>query len=718
MIESRDIRVALLSGGATEWREAVTPLLLAQTDCLVLPDTADELLSLPPMAEPEIIFICHQPGNHDGMAAARQIRALFAVTPLVLLAAGDIDSLKDAVTVGSLAVLEPPFSAPVFLAAFSRCRLIAHALREKALHVQQHLYRSELLMQSPFCCLFVTTNGLVTSCNNEASRIIGIGADTVPEVSDISRRFFAPHSGTFLQEMEKAIQRHTAWNGILYGRLPDTTVRVYQAITVPLTHIDGTSGMLLTLHDITTVQAERSCLRIELQAARDCLTMTVLSETTSNLIQTDMQDNLAPPVLETFSLPVLLESVTSAGAATLPDYLPQQFRGDAGRLGCALKALYSGSKLFGEGTAHLAIAIKERTLSRMVLQFTVTAENRTIPSDNYQGIADYLATPGHAPHAADGLGAAALLVEQIGGSLLIRTERGRCRTVCCSVPLLTEAAAFPSDSSPVPDSIATPLKALKVLVAEDNLLEQTTLKHLLEGIGCQVIIVGNGREAVEEFDQGEFDVVLMDILMPEMDGFEATRLIREREKVTGGAVPVMALTSYSLKAIQEKCAAVGMNGYLAKPVAKGKLLEALQQLGRPQELSTQAEVKMPESPELPILAPRSVLENLDYDLDTYRELIDLYLTDYAAVSDQLAEKLSGDDLTGIKECAHGLKGIVASIGALRLADTANRIQEMCREGDKPECGVWAPRVTTEAAALKAALEQLDWSALEQLAAEQ
>ena len=127
---------------------------------------------------------------------------------------------------------------------------------------------------------------------------------------------------------------------------------------------------------------------------------------------------------------------------------------------------------------------------------------------------------------------------------------------------------------------------------------------------------------------------------------------------------------------------------------------------------------MPESPELPILAPRPVLENLDYDLETYRELIDLYLTDYAAVSDQLAEKLSGDDLTGIKECAHGLKGIVASIGALRLADTANRIQEMCREGDKPECGVWAPRVTTEAAALKAALEQLDWSALEQLAAEQ
>ena len=127
---------------------------------------------------------------------------------------------------------------------------------------------------------------------------------------------------------------------------------------------------------------------------------------------------------------------------------------------------------------------------------------------------------------------------------------------------------------------------------------------------------------------------------------------------------------------------------------------------------------MSELPELAVLEPRPVLENLDYDLDTYRDLIDMYLNDYASVGDQLAEKLSGDDLTDIKECAHGLKGIVASIGALRLADTANRIQEMCREGDKPECGVWAPRVTSEAAALKAALEQLDWSALEQLAAQQ
>lgn len=126
---------------------------------------------------------------------------------------------------------------------------------------------------------------------------------------------------------------------------------------------------------------------------------------------------------------------------------------------------------------------------------------------------------------------------------------------------------------------------------------------------------------------------------------------------------------------------------------------------------------MSESPELPVLDPRPLLEDLDYDLDTYRDVIDMYLADSADVGFELAEKLSGDDLTDIKVCAHGLKGLVASIGGMRLADIANLIQEMCREGKKPECEVWAPLVKAETAALKEALEQLDQTALERLAAE-
>lgn len=118
-----------------------------------------------------------------------------------------------------------------------------------------------------------------------------------------------------------------------------------------------------------------------------------------------------------------------------------------------------------------------------------------------------------------------------------------------------------------------------------------------------------------------------------------------------------------------------------------------------------------------VLDAESVLENLGYDLDTFRELVDMYLNDYADAGAQLAEKLAGDDLKDIKQCAHALKGIVASIGGLRLADIANRIQEMCRVGTKPDCSEWAPLVIAQSSALKNALERLDWSALERLAAE-
>ena len=112
---------------------------------------------------------------------------------------------------------------------------------------------------------------------------------------------------------------------------------------------------------------------------------------------------------------------------------------------------------------------------------------------------------------------------------------------------------------------------LRVLLAEDNPLDQVTIRRLLEKLGMQVFLAGDGRRAVELYEGGEFDLVLLDILMPEMDGFEVASYIRHREKSSGACVPVIALTAYSLKAVYDKCRSVGMNGYLSKPVAGSDL---------------------------------------------------------------------------------------------------------------------------------------------------
>lgn len=726
MNESKNFRLALLTAGANRWSEAITPLLLAQTDCLVVVDGVDELLSLPANETPEMIYLCHQPGVYDGITAAEQIRAIFAVTPLVFLSDGNSDIRDAALTVGALAVLEPTFTETAFAVAFNSCCRLAQALRWETLKQQQHKNRSDLLMRLPCCHLFIdNVDGVITFANSETAELLGVPVESAPVFSDVCKHFFAPHASTYPQELETAVHACVKWQGILSGKIAKGVQRIFSVICTPLIQADGTSGVLLTLHDITEEQSELAKLRTSLQAARDVLALADTTEAKAELQQLCSPNYSAPVSQETFSLQELLESVKSRSAIPaeliIPDYLPKHFRGDGKRLDFILHSLISGSAAFGEGTPRVLLSVKDRTPVKMTVQFTIHVDSCVATYDSYQGVADYLAVAGDILHAADGLGLAAVLVEQLRGTLLIRTERGLGRSVCCTMPLLLITDETTPVYSSLPDvktgislQLDEPpktLSLLKILVAEDNLMEQATLKHLLEGVGCQAVVVGNGKEAVDEFETGEFDAVLMDILMPVMDGFEATKLIRERERIAGGRIPVIALTSYSLKAIQEKCISVGMNGYLAKPVAKKKLLEALQRLGMSQESSGQTAKLNSELDGLPVLDARTTLENIGYDVNLYRELIEMYLESYVEQPGELIKKLAENDLSDIRSCAHALKGMVANIGGQRLAKVAGLIQDLCNEGEKPDYSVWGAVVKEQSAAFKAAIENIDWNGL-------
>jgi CheY-like chemotaxis protein len=118
-------------------------------------------------------------------------------------------------------------------------------------------------------------------------------------------------------------------------------------------------------------------------------------------------------------------------------------------------------------------------------------------------------------------------------------------------------------------------RGLKVLLAEDNAVNQLLVLRLLEKRGHRVSAVRDGRAAFAAFGAEPFDVVLMDIQMPEMDGFQATALIREREKESGTHVPVIALTAHAMKGDRERCLAAGMDGYLTKPIRSNELDEVL-----------------------------------------------------------------------------------------------------------------------------------------------
>jgi CheY-like chemotaxis protein len=120
---------------------------------------------------------------------------------------------------------------------------------------------------------------------------------------------------------------------------------------------------------------------------------------------------------------------------------------------------------------------------------------------------------------------------------------------------------------------------LNVLLAEDNVVNQRLAMRTLEKRGHQVVVVTNGRDAVAALDGGEFDLVLMDVQMPEMDGLDATRTIRAREAAAGGVrIPIIAMTAHAMKGDRERCLLAGMDDYVSKPVQPAELFETIERL--------------------------------------------------------------------------------------------------------------------------------------------
>jgi CheY-like chemotaxis protein len=118
----------------------------------------------------------------------------------------------------------------------------------------------------------------------------------------------------------------------------------------------------------------------------------------------------------------------------------------------------------------------------------------------------------------------------------------------------------------------------RVLLAEDNLVNRTLAVRLLEKRGYVVTVAGDGRAAVAAVEKESFDIVLMDVQMPDMDGFEATTAIRQREKSTGGHIPIVAMTAHALKGDEDRCLSAGMDGYVSKPIRTHELFSTIERV--------------------------------------------------------------------------------------------------------------------------------------------
>lgn len=220
---------------------------------------------------------------------------------------------------------------------------------------------------------------------------------------------------------------------------------------------------------------------------------------------------------------------------------------------------------------------------------------------------------------------------------------------------------------------------LRILLAEDSAINQMLAVRLLEKRGHTVAVATNGKEALKALDEAEFDLVLMDVQMPEMSGFEATEAIREKERITGHHMPIIAMTAHAMKGDRERCLNSGMDGYVAKPIRPDELFEAIALLV-PAWAAPQGTHPGPGSRN-PMLDRSALVSQFDGDVELLQRIVEMFLEDAETLLSGVRDSIERGDSHGLENAAHKLKGSVANFHASTVVDAAFRLETMGHEGD-------------------------------------
>jgi two-component system, sensor histidine kinase and response regulator len=222
-----------------------------------------------------------------------------------------------------------------------------------------------------------------------------------------------------------------------------------------------------------------------------------------------------------------------------------------------------------------------------------------------------------------------------------------------------------------------PAKSLSVLLAEDNAVNQKLAVRLLEKRGHHVVVASNGREAVVALEKDSYDLVLMDVQMPEMDGIEATLEVRAREQFTKKHQPIVAMTALVMKGDRERCMSAGMDGYLSKPIRPQELDEVLENYVAKQEEAPSVIAQLAK-PLDNLVNTEELLERIDGDRVFLSELVELFRKDYPLQLRAAREALLQNNLLVVQRVAHTLKGALANLSAKPASEMAQKL-ESCGE---------------------------------------
>jgi signal transduction histidine kinase/DNA-binding response OmpR family regulator len=250
--------------------------------------------------------------------------------------------------------------------------------------------------------------------------------------------------------------------------------------------------------------------------------------------------------------------------------------------------------------------------------------------------------------------------------------------------ILASLSQRSADSTPdlvTRHSLRETSRKLRILVAEDNPVNQKVVFRMLEKMGHATTITANGQAALAALAAHSFDLVFMDVQMPEMDGLTATKCIREREQQTRLHLPIVAMTAHAMKGDQELCLAAGMDAYIAKPVSSVQIKETIARILIPEpQVRPRPIVKaVPDS--LVLWDPANALERLDGDEQLLHEIVQIFLEESSRQLADLKRAVKEANAELLEKTAHRLKGELSYLGMPTVSRKADKLEKMGRECD-------------------------------------